>query len=215
MNFDKPIKISIFKAENSFNNNGKPFLKCNFRYSSKQFSEKKNKEFKLQEIIWNAEIYSCDQTTDEILNKMLELEKQINENKKLPPEERNKRIPSIPTVKIYANDYDIISYYFPQTKKSLYKFIIKQWSFEPVKSTSEEESKKIESLQEKLIALKKELNAIKLENRNLKKELIKKDIKSGISYDAISSEPQENNDTEDDYEDDDDETFDYPDTILF
>lgn len=216
MNFNKVLKITIFKAEKAFNSDGKQFLKCNFRYTSQQFSEKKNKEYKLTEVVWGAELYGSNEELDGFLAKMLEIEIAVNENKKLPKEEKKKKVPLTPKINIYIYDYDINSYYFTATKKSLYKFVIKGWSYlKPlIGDDTKELQNKVDDLNNKIEGLKEKIDNLKEENRALKKKLVKKDL----SYDSINEQKNDEIDEqEDEYEaeDEDFNGFDYKKNILF
>lgn len=193
MHFEKPFLAKVFKIEIQEDKNGTKFAKINMKVRSSAYSYNLKENFYINEVIWGAKLYVDEERLVELQQKLWDIENEINENKKLPEEER-KRMQTTPFVKIYLTSYDIAHYYFPNSaRKTIVGVTVSDFSYKPVKDPLEEAKEEIERLRARLTFSVAEPNS---EEANLLKDakIVKKTKEKKVRVKKDDSLVYEEND---------------------
>lgn len=193
MHFEKPFLAKVFKIEIQEDKNGTKFAKINMKVRSSAYSYNLKENFFINEVIWGAKLYVDEERLVELQQKLWDIENEINENKKLPEEER-KKMQVTPFVKIYLTSYDISHYYFPNAaRKTIVGVTVSDFSYKPVKDPLEEAKEEIERLRARITFSVAEPNS---EEANLLKDakIVKKTKEKKVRVKKDDSLVYEEND---------------------
>ena len=159
------VKFSITRIQDFVEADGNKCLKCVCEMSSIKVSKRTGGKYKQKEVYFNTFIRGSEEDLQEIKNRMLEKTLEIQENLKLPQEER-KKMNNRAIVHIFAYGFELINFYFAERKSSVCSVYIDDWDFsvkkihkiEPKMLTIEEVEKLLEKERRKAeVKLEKEL----------------------------------------------------------
>lgn len=164
MKLENRVRLNITKISDFVEPDGNKCLKCVCEHSTLRVSKRTNNKYKQKEVYFNTFIRGTEEQFEELRKRMLEKTLEIEKDKQLHPEVKDRKIKTNRTIiPIFAYGLEIVNYWFPKTKTSTCSLYVDEWDFTTNKMTKHEQKVFTKEEVEEILEKERRKSDIKIE----------------------------------------------------